>query len=126
MLQELDQVATRIGQLVEISQQLLAERNRLLQQLETVEGDADGLRQALSDKDAKVTQLSVELDRQSTSLQTENQRLHQQVKALNEQVSVLEKNLSKAETDLSHWKKNAQAIRGRVAHVLENLPMGTA
>ncbi|MDY3332029.1 MAG: hypothetical protein SOX43_08765 [Pelistega sp.] len=122
MLQELDQVAVRVAQVVEMSRRLLAERNSLLARLETVEASESTLRQQLSEQETKVATLSSDLVSQTQGVQSENATLREQVQSLTSQVSLLEEALAQAKADVEEWRKNTQSVRNRVAHVLENLP----
>lgn len=122
MLQELDQVAVRVAQVVEMSRRLLAERTSLLARLESVEASESVLRQQLTEQETKVAALSSDLAVQTESVQAENATLREQVQLLTTQVSSLEEALAKANADIESWRKNTQSVRNRVAHVLENLP----
>lgn len=122
MLQELDQVAVRVAQVVEMSRRLLVERTSLLARLESVEASESTLRQQLIEQETKVATLSSDFALQTESVQTENVTLREQVQSLTAQVSTLEEALAKANADIEEWRKNTQSVRNRVAHVLENLP----
>ncbi|NOL51903.1 hypothetical protein [Pelistega suis] len=122
MLQELDQVAVRVAQVVEMSRRLLAERTSLLARLETVEASESALREQLSEQETKVAALSSDLVSQTETVQSENATLREQVQSLTTQVNILEDALAKAKADIENWRHHTQSVRNRVAHVLENLP----
>ncbi|ETD72402.1 hypothetical protein V757_04665 [Pelistega indica] len=122
MLQELDQVAIRIGQIVEMSRRLLAERNELLSRLDASTQEGSTLRQQLTSQEAKVAELTTSLSTQTEGVKVENDNLRQQVEELTSRVNTLEAQLNKAQQELSLWREKSQSVRNRVAHILENLP----
>lgn len=126
MLQELDQVAARVEQVVEMSRRLLTERNHLKARLEAVETSESSLRQQLSEQEAKVARLNTDLLTQTEGIRAENVSLQSQVQTLTEQVQSLDAALTKAKAELDSWRVNAQSVRNRVAHILENLPTNTS
>lgn len=133
MLQELDQVAVRVGQVVELSHQLVAERSALIKRLENAEEVGVNLRQQLSERDEQVNELNQRIQTldgemaQNTALvQEQNTQLQQQVSTMTEEIEQLKAQLEKAQGDLQQWRHSTQAVRDRVAHVLENLPGATA
>lgn len=125
MLQELDQIAARIGQVIGISQQLLVERNQLKERLEAVESSEVSLRQLLSEQETKVAQLNTDLLTKTEGMRTENVSLQSQVQKLTSQVQSLEEALHKAQAELETWRINVQSVRHRVSHLFENLPSHT-
>lgn len=122
MLQELDQVAVRISQIVEISRRLLAERNELLSRLAVSTQEGLSLRQQLSSQEAKVAELTASLSAQTESVKVEHDCLRQQVEELTNKANTLETQLNKAQQEIILWREKSQSVRNRVAHILENLP----
>lgn len=133
MLQELDQVAVRVGQVVELSHQLVAERSALLKRLESAEEIGVTLRQQLTERDTQVGELNQrihtldgEMAQNAAAVQEQNSQLQQQVNSMTEEIEQLKAQLNKAQADLQEWRQSTQVVRDRVAHVLENLPGATA
>lgn len=133
MLQELDQVAVRVGQVVELSHQLLAERSALLKRLESAEEIGVTLRQQLSERDTQVLELNQriqtldgEMTQNTAQVEEQNARLQQELSVMSADVAQLKAQLAQAQTDLQQWRENTQGVRDRVAHVLENLPGASA
>lgn len=133
MLQELDQVAVRVGQVVALSHQLITERSALIKRLENAETVGVNLRQQLSERDTAVAELNERIQALDTEysvtavrVQEQNTALQNQVDSMSQELAQLKERLSKAESDLTKWRSSTQSVRARVAHVLENLPGSSA
>ena len=133
MLQELDQVAVRVGQVVELSRQLLAERSALMKRLESAEEIGVNLRQQLSQSETQVSELNQritaldsEMTQNTAQVEEQNTRLQEAVSSMSQEITQLKAQLAQAQADVQQWRQSAQVVRERVAHVLENLPGSSA
>ncbi|ALM86361.1 hypothetical protein [Bordetella sp. N] len=140
MLQDLDNLAARIGQLVQRTRQLHAERDALRARLHQAEQEARALRTRCDDADDKVQQLQDRLQNHDSevggrlaqaeaaeaTLRAELERHVQQLHVLESQASARENEwqsrLAARETDMQRLRVAAVAARERIDAVLARLP----
>ena len=129
MLQDLDFLADRIGQLVEQSRQLHAERAQLLARLKTQDAELDALRQqnrrqqdAFESLSTGVASHQRQLDvvqQQAQAEQAELKRLLEQEQA---QVLALRRELDSARAGMGVLRDVAGQARDQIGSILMRLP----
>lgn len=140
MLQDLDQLAARIGQLVQRTRQLHSERDALRSRLAQAEQESRKLRERCDEADARLQALQERLqtndselaarlaqsEEAQATLREELERQAQQRQALEnqlaEQESAWQARLNARETDLQRLRVAAVAARERIDAVLARLP----
>jgi chromosome segregation ATPase len=140
MLQDLDQLAARIGQLVQRTRQLHAERDALRARLNKAEQESRSLldrckesdaqlhsmHERLQDHDSETLAKLVRAEESEAELRAELQRLSERQQAADAQVAAREgewqARLSARDTDLQRLRVAAVAARERIDAVLARLP----
>lgn len=101
MLQDLDSLAARIGQLVQFTRQLQNERAAVQARLKSLEQERDAMRDQLQRREAEYSDLSASMgahDAQLRTLQAEAQAAQ-----------------SRQQTELAQYKAESEAYRQRLA-----------
>ncbi|NYT87002.1 hypothetical protein [Pollutimonas harenae] len=101
MLQDLDSLAARIGQMVQFTRQLQNERAALLARLKNLEQERDMLRDQLQRSEAERTELSASTGTHET-----------QLKMLQAEAEAVQ---ARQQSELSHYKAESEAIGQRLA-----------
>ncbi|WP_233238073.1 hypothetical protein [Bordetella sp. LUAb4] len=140
MLQDLDNLAARIGQLVQRTRQLHAERDALRARLHQAEQEARGLRTRCDDADTQVLQLQERLQNNDSevgerlaraeaaeaTLRAELERHVLQLQSFESQAAARESEwqsrLAARDTDMQRLRVAAVAARERIDAVLARLP----
>jgi chromosome segregation ATPase len=129
MLQDLDQLAARIGLLVQRTRQLHAERDTLRTRLSDSETRQSALQKRCADNEAELAQLRALLADHDKAASSARADADQAVVVLREQLEreaaerkALETRLTVHDTDLTRLRAAAAAARERIDAVLSRLP----
>jgi chromosome segregation ATPase len=140
MLQDLDNLAARIGQLVQRTRQLHAERDALRARLNQAEQETRVLRERCLESDSRSQALQARLDdqdneagdrlaqaqRAEVELRAELEKHIEQRQAMDAQIAARESEwqsrLTARDTDLQRLRVAAVAARERIDAVLARLP----
>lgn len=129
MLQDLDQITARIGQVVDRSRLLKADRDRLRAQLDDAERTSRKLREQCAQRDASLLALQEKLSEQDGEVVQQLAVVQASEGQLREQLSLqvashetLTQRLAAKEADVKHLKNVAGQARERIDAVLSRLP----
>lgn len=131
MLQDLDILADRIGQLVKQSRQLQAERQELLSRLRSLEAERDALRDQSQRQQAELSSMAQEYASHQSSvadIKAESEQLHLALSTRLDQAQShsrqLQIDLSNEQAASSVLREVAALARDQVGAVLMRLPGG--
>ncbi|MDY0271395.1 MAG: hypothetical protein RBR37_02635 [Advenella sp.] len=131
MLQDLDQVAARIGQVVQLSRSLMAERDSISARLLLAEKARDSFRDQFLSREDEFKNIVQRLDNHEQEVgeirakaQHENIQLKSELDSAQQDIARLQADLAKAQSELAAFREGALKARDRVEHVLANLPGG--
>ncbi|KAA0890570.1 hypothetical protein [Pusillimonas sp. ANT_WB101] len=129
MLQDLDSLAARIGQLVQFTRQLQDERAAMQTRLKTLEQDCEAFRQQLQrreDEFSVVTERNATHEAQIQSLQAETQASHAQLQAevarYKADCEEARRQLEASQADTSRLRQVADKARTQIDSILVRLP----
>ncbi len=129
MLQDLDQLTTRIGQLVQRTRQMHAERDALRARLDEAERAARTLREQCAERDAALLALQAQLKDQDGEVATRLAESQRAEVALREQLEFqytahqsLESRLLARDADVEQLRQAAGSAQTRIDAVLARLP----
>ena len=131
MLQDLDILADRIGQLVKQSRQLQAERQELLARLRSLEAERDALREQAQRQQSEFATMSASLaSHQSTvaDIQAQSEQMQLELNARIDQAQAhsqqLQMDLTNEQAASNVLREVAALARDQVGAVLMRLPGG--
>ncbi len=131
MLQDLDQVAARVGQVVQLSRSLMAERESISTRLSLAEKARDSFRDQFQAREDEFKSIIQRLDNHEQEVgeirakaQHENVQLKSELDSAQQEIARLQADLAKAKSELAAFREGAKKARDRVEHVLANLPGG--
>ncbi|MFA5704253.1 MAG: hypothetical protein WC982_12140 [Advenella sp.] len=129
MLQDLDQVAARVGQVVQLSRSLMAERQSIAARLALAEKARDSFRDQFQAREDEFKSIIQRLDNHEQEVgeirakaQHENVQLKSELESAQQEITRLQADLAKAQSELAAFREGAMKARDRVEHVLANLP----
>lgn len=140
MLQDLDQLAARIGQLVQRTRQLHAENDALRFRLAEADSGLRSAKQLCAEREAELSALrekSQDLDGAVTAVQEQSRQIemglreqlqtqealwHEKESLLTAREAQLQDTLSSREAELQHLRQAAAHARERIEAVLARLP----
>jgi chromosome segregation ATPase len=131
MLQDLDQLATRIERLARRAHQLHGERDALRARLADSENQQGALQRRCGDHEAELVRLNALLADRDKTASLAREQAEQTAAGLREQLAletaerkVLEARLTVRDADLARMRAAAASARERVNAVLSRLPGG--
>jgi len=129
MLQDLDQITARIGQVVDRNRQLKTERDRLRAQLDDAERTSRKLREQCAQRDAALLALQERMSEQDGEViqklavsQASEGQLREQLSLQMASQEALTSQLAAKEADVSRLKRVAGEAKERIDAVLSRLP----
>ncbi|MBB5216076.1 hypothetical protein [Parapusillimonas granuli] len=112
MLQDLDFLAARVGQLVQLARQLQAECAAHQARLHTLEQERNALRDELHRRDAEYSSASERMADHEAQLQAVRNEAQAALAAAKSESDALQAQLH---AELSRYKTEAEALRGRLS-----------
>ncbi|TEA78169.1 hypothetical protein [Allopusillimonas ginsengisoli] len=129
MLQDLDSLAARIGQLVQFTQQLQGERAAMQARLKSLEQERDVLRDQLQLREAEiasVAEVSADHETQLEALRAEalaaQSQLQQDVVRYKADYETIRQQLQASQNDSSRLRGAADKARTQIDSILMRLP----
>ncbi|MGB3290838.1 MAG: hypothetical protein WBA83_16320 [Burkholderiaceae bacterium] len=129
MLQDLDSLAARIGQMVQFTRQLQSERSALLARLKTLEQERDALRDQVQRREAdysSAAEKAAEHEAQIQSYQAEAQAaqatLQVDVARYRTESESFKQRLAASQADTLHLRQVADQAREQIDSILMRLP----
>lgn len=132
MLQDLDSLAARIGQMVALARELQSERTTLLARIKTLESDRDQLTQRLQRREADFNTMAGSLAEHESQLQviqdqaqTAQSQLQLELDECRHRCSAAEQQLLDSQADAQRLRTVSEAARQQIDSILERLPGAT-
>ncbi|HEU0229757.1 MAG TPA: hypothetical protein VFR20_04245 [Burkholderiaceae bacterium] len=129
MLQDLDSLAARLGQLVQFTRQLQAERATLQTRLKSLEQERNALREQLGQRESEHQTVAQRLERHSAEIDAVRQDAERALAEMRAEVSRyqtehrgLQEQLQACRSDSDHLRAVTSAARDSVDAILMRLP----
>jgi chromosome segregation ATPase len=129
MLEDLDSLATRIGQLAQVARQSREAHAASSQRVQALEAERNALRQQLADSQASNTDLKVKADSADERVLAVQQEAQRDAQALRQQLSQVQAEnqslrqlLESEQSQSSRLRFAAEQARSRIDSILVRLP----
>ena len=129
MLQDLDSLAARIGQMVQLTRQLQNERAALQARLKNIEQERDALRDQLQRREAdysSVAESVASYEAQVQTVQAEAQAMQAGLQAelsrYKAECEAANRRCADSEAEAAHLRQVADQAKGRIDSILMRLP----
>lgn len=129
MLQDLDSLAARIGQMVQFTRQLQTERSALQAQLKVLDQEQDSLRRQLQLREHDYSLVEKKLSEHESQIQSQQSEAQSQLLALQKnlehyktQSETLSQQLQVSQADVKRLRFVADQARENIESILVRLP----